>query len=829
VSSATAFQTNFSAGEISPRLYGRVDVAKYANGCQKLENFIVQRFGGAKKRGGTEFINEVKTSATDVRLIPFIYSVTQAYVLEFGDSYIRFYTNGGRVESPPGTPVEVASPWDELEIWDLQFAQSADVLYITHPNFAPRTLSRTSATTFVLDVMEFQDGPYLELNTTDTTLTPASTKVFTAGGTPTGGTDPANAFDGSRATNVTNAASTLTLTYQLASSATKVPNKYWMIAPSGDDAQDMATGWTFSGSNDGSTWVTLDTQEGETGWAANEKRFYEFQNQAAFEYIRFEFFGGGGADGAPTAVAEIGVNEDGDTMTAFNLTASSTAGINDGQGFLASDVGRMIRILGGDGKWRWLRIDAHSSSTVVTVRMYGHALPDTRPILNWQLGSWSGVSGGNGFPACVGFFNGRLCFARTAAQPQTVWMSVVDDFTNFGVSDPLEDDDAISATVSSDSINVINWIAEGTDLFLGTTAAIRTIGATSASAAFSPTNIRQKRETNFGASEVQPVRVGTTALYAGYYRRDIREIAYSFDANGYVSTDLSILAEHVGLPGIKQLAYAQNPDSVVWVVRDDNTLVGMTYERDQEVIAFHRHILGGTYDAGGSVGFIPARVDSVATIPGTEGDETWLVVRRTINGSTERYIERLSVGLSDNPVVTITKADATFLDSYLSYSGSSTTTITGLSHLNGQSVYVWSGTKQGPYTVSGGSITIGTAITAGIVGLAYTSTLETLSPEAAARGGTAQSRLGRISEVFVRVNRSMGGTIGPADGTQETLDYTASTDTEGDYGTGTDLYTGDVRVPISMAWERQKRLKLVHSDPSPFHVLGLITEIKVSG
>lgn len=829
MSSATAFQTNFSAGEISPRLYGRVDVSKYANGCQKLENFIVQRFGGAKKRGGSEFIAEVKTSSTSVRLIPFIYSVTQAYILEFGNLYIRIYTNGGRVESPPGTPVEVVSPWDQDEIWELQFAQSADVLYITHPDFIPRTLTRNSATSFSLDLMEFEDGPYLELNTTDTTLTPASTKVFTSGGTPSGGTNPANAFDGDRATNVTNAAATLTLTYQLAASATKVPNKYWIIAPDGSTTQDMATGWTFSGSNDGATWVTLDTQEGETGWAANEKRFYEFQNQAAFEYIRFEFFGGGGDDGTPTAIAEIGVNEDGDTMTAFNLTASSTTGINDGSGFLTTDVGRMIRILGGDGKWRWLRIVSWTSSTVVTVRMYGHALPDVRPIINWQMGSWSGVSAGNGFPACVGFYNGRLCFARTAAQPQTVWMSVVDDFTNMGVSDPIEDDDAIDATVSSESINVINWIAEGTDLFLGTTAAIRTVGPTSSAAAFSPTNIRQKRETNYGASEVLPVRVGTTALYAGYYRKDIREISYSFDVNGYVSTDLSILAEHICLAGIKQLAYAQNPDSIVWIVRDDNTLAGMTYERDQEVVAFHQHVLGGSFDAGGSVGIISTRVDSVATIPGTGGDETWLVVRRTINGATKRYVERLSIGMSDDPVSTNTKEDATFLDSYLTYSGAATTTITGLSHLNGQSVYVWSGTRQGPYTVSAGSITIGTAITAGIVGLAYTSTLETLSPEAAARGGTAQSRLGRISEVFVRVNRSMGGTIGPADGTQETLNYTASTDTEGDFGTGADLYTGDIRVPISMAWERQKRLKLVHSDPSPFHVLGLITEIKVSG
>src|SRR5687767_799586 len=121
--SANAFQTNFSAGELSPRLYARVDVGKYMNGCSKIENFIVQRFGGIRKRGGSEFINEAKDSSKAVRLIPFTFSVTQAYILEFGDLYIRIYTNGGIVESG-GSPVEVVSPYSQSEIFDIQFAQS---------------------------------------------------------------------------------------------------------------------------------------------------------------------------------------------------------------------------------------------------------------------------------------------------------------------------------------------------------------------------------------------------------------------------------------------------------------------------------------------------------------------------------------------------------------------------------------------------------------------------------------------------------------------------------------------------------------------------------
>jgi hypothetical protein len=394
-------------------------------------------------------------------------------------------------------------------------------------------------------------------------------------------------------------------------------------------------------------------------------------------------------------------------------------------------------------------------------------------------------------------------------------MSVVEDFPNFGVSDPLQDDDAIDATILADSINVVNWIAEGTDLFVGATAAIRTIGATTSTSAFSPTNIRQKRETNYGASSVQPVRVGTTALYSGYYRNDIREISYSFDVNGYVSQDLSILSEHIPAKGVKQLTYAQTPDSVVWMVMDDGSLAGMTYERDQEVVAFHRHPIGGT----------SVTVESVAAIPGTDRDEVWLSVKRTVNGGTVRYIERLSAGILDTQGM----ASATFLDSFLTYSGSSTSTLSGLSHLEGQSVYVWDGAKQGPFTVTSGSIALTAAVTNAIVGLAFTSALETLSPEAAAQGGTAQTREGRINEVYLRLNRSMHGKAGPADGTLETLDYTTITDNAGNYGSAAAMFTGDVRVPIAMEWGRQKRIRVEHAEPSPFHCLGLITEIRVSG
>jgi hypothetical protein len=819
----TAIQSNFTAGEISPYLFSRIDLEKYRNGCYTLQNFIAQRYGGIRKRGGTEFINEVKDSSKSVRLVSFVYSVTQAYVLEFGDLYVRFYTNGGILESAPSTPVEVVTPWDEDEIWDLQFAQSADVLYIVHPDFAPRTLSRTSATTFVLATMDFEDGPYLDLNETATTLTPASygspVPVMSNNTTPSGtaatGSGSANAwraFDRVDTSTADNTGTSGFFSYDFDAATTKVVDAYYLQA--GDTVGKMPSRWTFDGF-DGANWIVLDTRISETGWTDREVRFFELNNKTAYQSYRLNWTATNEGT-ADAELAEFGLHERAQDQTAFNITASAVTGINDGSGFVASDVGRPIRLLGTDGRWRWARIIARTSSTVVTIQLYDHALPDLTAIVNWRMGAWSDTTG---WPAAIEFFAGRLCFARTATQPQTVWMSEVDDFTSFHISDPLVDSDAIEATITSGSINEVKWLAEGTALFAGTTAAVRTFGPSSTQAAVSPTNIQQRRETNFGASALQPLRLGNTALYSGYYRKDLRELVYSFDVDGFTSQDLSILSEHLLRPQIKQLAYAQNPDSVVWHVMDDGTCAGMTYERDQQVVAYHKHVFGGAFGSGAAV------VESVTTIPATTRDETWFVIKRTIDGATVRYVERLSVGLD----TTDDKEDATFLDSHLTYSGVATSTLSGLDHLEGEPVKVWGdGAYLGEYEVATGAIDLGDyEVTQACVGLSYTSIMETLSPEMGAQGGVAQTRIGRVSEVFLRLYRALGGTIGGSDSVrQETILYRDDNDP---MDTSPALFTGDKRIEIEMNWERGKRLMVTHSDPTPFTLLGLIYELKVHG
>ena len=170
--------TNFTAGELSPRLDGRNDLSKYPSGCKTLENFIVYPHGSAARRSGTQFISEVKTSANKTRLVPFEFSTTQTYILEFGNQYIRIYKDTGQVQSG-GSAVEIATPYLTAELFDIKFAQSADVMYIVHPNHAARKLSRTSHINWTLTQIDFTKGPMQDPNTTTTTLNPGQTAVGT--------------------------------------------------------------------------------------------------------------------------------------------------------------------------------------------------------------------------------------------------------------------------------------------------------------------------------------------------------------------------------------------------------------------------------------------------------------------------------------------------------------------------------------------------------------------------------------------------------------------------------------------------------------------------
>jgi len=651
--------SNFTAGELSPRLDGRNDLAKYSAGCATVENMVIYPHGAAARRPGTTFIAEVKSSSAKTRLIPFEFSTTQTYILELGNQYMRFYRDNGQILSG-GSPFEISTPYLTAELFDIKFAQSADVMYITHPNHQTRKLSRTGHTSWTLTVVDFTNGPYLDTNTSTTTITAS--------------------------------------------------------------AHTVGTGRTF--------------------------------------------------------------------------TASAST-------FVSTDVDRLIRFRDG-----YAKVTGFTSATVVTVEIIKDT-GSTSASTDWSLGAFSDTTG---HPSCVSFFEQRLVFAATLSQPQTVFFSKSGDYENMdaNIGGTVADDDAIIYTIASNQVNAIRFMSACRTLIIGTAGGEFTVTGGGDNNAITPTNIMIKKQSNHGAANIDAVAVANATLFVQRAKRKIRELAYNFDVDGYTAPDLTILAEHVTEGGIIEMAYQEEPLAIIWCVRNDGELVALTYQREQQVVAWHRHVFAGAFGSGNAV------CESVAVIPTEDSEyELYMIIKRTINGATKRYVEFLNTfdfDESDN-------TSFNFLDSQLSYSGSSATTISGLSHLEGQEVSILAdGATHPNKTVSSGSITLDRAATKVKVGLGYTSLLKTMRIDAGAQNGTSQAKTKRIYEVTARLYESVGVEIGPDLNNMERVPFRTSSDP---MDQGIPPFTGDKEVEFRGDYDTDGFMIVRQTQPLPLTILSL--------
>lgn len=822
MSSVYPLQSSFNNGEISPLLSSAVDFDFWSRSLTYCRNFQILPHGGIRRRSGSRFVAEVRNSAAVARILPFKFSETQSYVLSLNDAFIRFFALRGVV----GAPYEISHPWASADLARLSYAQFNDVAYTAHKSYAPQKLSRLGDTNWTLGNAPFKDGPYLPANPTATTLTPADygalTPVMTGLSSPSGTVtstasvaDAYEVFDKNPSTDVFwSGVSSGFVAYQLAGGAQAIVDHYYVTAT--DDSSAVVrtpTSWVIEGSNDGSSWVTLDTRTGETGWTAGETRFYEFANANAYEYHRLRWKGVDGSVGN-SQIAEIGFNKAAASQTPFNLTASSTAGINDGAGFQASDVGRPIRLKGSDGKWRWAEISSRVSSTVVTIRLYGHALPDLSPIVNWRLGSWSASSG---FPGSVALYSERVTWARSNKQPVTVWGSKQGSFDDMGVSDPSVGTDGIDITLLSSNMNEVLWLTDDEDIVTGSAGQIRSIGPADVTQSFSAINISQKKGPTSGAAYLQPLSIGGVTLYVGAGGTKIRELVLG-DQNRYVAPELSVLAEHMFKTGIVDWAYSEKPDPTIYAALGDGLLCAITYDREQKVLGFTRHDLGGA-------------VENVAIIPGvTAGtDDVYLVVRRTINGQTKRYIEVLEKPF-DGEVDAV--EDAFFVDCGVTYSGAPITTVTGLGHLEGETVKVLADGQAmaGPFEVSGGSITLPNAASKISIGLPFKSRAITMPVAGPGQDGTLFGRRVNNMAVFVDLMATGSMKVGAyADG-----DWTPPLSEQvmkqggGLFTDPASLVSGYQRCDIEGSWaEGQGRIVMECDDPLPCLVRAVALQSEV--
>lgn len=680
-------QANMTRGELTPYVHARGDTDHYQSGLALARNVIVLRYGGITRCPGTTYRGTTKNANKKSRFIPFEFNRTQVFAIEAGDLYLRFWTPAGRIESPPGTPVEIAAPYLEADLRYIQVRQSADVIYITCRGYQPRILTRTSDTSWALSLYTPKDGPYLDINTTATLLTPAArgsaTPVMTSNVLPSGtvtstggGAAAYQLFDLDKTQYVNlSGGSSGYAQYDFGLGVSKVVDAYWLTANEGAaNNGDTPTQWQMQGSNNGTDWTTLDSRQSQSNWTGSETRFFEFDNVVAFRYYRLLFSGGGGGDATVSSFAEWAMHEGAASQTPFNLTASSTTGINNGTGFVANDVGRPIRMLGGDGKWRWAEIVSRVSSTVVTIRLYGHALPDLSPILAWRLGAWSTTTG---WPSSIAIYEDRLMFARTDTDPLGGWGSVNADYDNFRQSQPGVDDDGISFRLTGGKLNDIGWLSEGKDVLAGTAGSLRAIGRNNPNNALSPSNVRQRSETLTPSSRAEPVDIENVILFMDYYEQRLYEAAWTYEIDGYLAREVSTLNEHLFAAGVWKIVYLSHPNKLVVGLRYDGQLVMFAYDRDQKVT-------GGTLiDIGGVV-------EDATALSGATGTDLWMTVQRTVNGATVRYVETLAEFWRND----FTVQDVPIYASCARvYDGAATHTVTGVTHLLNETVGVWADGK----------------------------------------------------------------------------------------------------------------------------------------
>jgi len=754
---ASPILSNFTAGELSPRLDGRTDINKYGNGCKTLQNFVVQPHGGASRRSGTKYVNEVKNSAHNARLIPFEFNVTQSYILEFGDQYFRIHKDGGTVVSS-GSAVEVTTPYLHTELSELKFTQSADVMYIVHPNHAPRKITRTSHTAWTITEVAFRRGPMQDANTTTTTLTASA-----------------------RTGNVTITASADTFVSTDVGRLVKLHNGYAKIS-------------SFTNA----TTVVAAVQE-------NERGNTELEPSYTATTISF-------SEGDPSS-----------TGLEHNDRMVDTAGKFVEQGF---EVGMSVVISGastsGNNKSSALIVQVTQDTILLSpsVDLVDEAAGQSITIAgvitaddDWSLGAFSATTG---HPAAVTFYQSRLVFAATSGQPQTVFFSVSGDFENF--TGGVDASAALIYTLGSNQVNVIRYLQSGRVLLVGTSGGEFVVTA-SEDAPISPTNTVIRRQATYGSADVQPVQVGNVTLFVQRARRKLRELVFDLNTDSYVAPDMTILAEHVTESGIKEISLQQEPNNVVWCVLNNGKLVGMTYRREEDVVAWHQHLMGGSFTDSGTT-YAYGYVESVASIAGDLNEDTvYLIVKRTINGSTKRYVEFFTVSDFGDDI-----ADAFFVDCGLTYSGSAATSISGLTHLEGQTVSILAdGATHPDRTVASGAVALASSATKAHVGLAYTSTLQTMRLDAGGTEGTSQGKTKRVQDVTLRLFESVGAKVGSSATELDRIPFRSSADA---MSSAIGLFTGDKFVEFRGGFETDGFVVVQQDQPLPLTLLSILPRLQ---
>ncbi|MDL2267173.1 hypothetical protein LJC46_04200 [Desulfovibrio sp. OttesenSCG-928-G15] len=616
-----SLQSDFTAGELSPSLLARVDLAKYSKGCRTLRNFMVQSHGPAVKRPGFQLLGDLPGPAV---LIEFVFNNDQAYALIFGEKWLRVATHDGFVMSG-ATPYQIASPYTLNQARQLSCVQSADVLFIACQGVAPQRLIRLGHDSWQFQAMTF--------------TAPVA----------------APAWDSPAVEFINEAKDS---SGEISEAQLVTPYTYYVTAVNSDGKESgLSSGKKITGPS-------------SNNWQAGDYIAVHWKAVAdAVEYriYKAEF------SGRPGYIATIGIVSYKD----YNVSPSVSEG----------------------------------------APKYVNPFPN------------------GDYPGAVCLFEQRLVFASTPKRPQTIWMSKSGDYSNFATYTPVADDSPIELTIASQEVSPANWMVPLRSLIFGTPGMEWEI-AGRGDAAFSAKNAKATPQSYWGSSLKRAMIVGNVILHVSSSGSQVRNLQYDFGSDSYGGTDLSILASHLlEKRKIIDWAYQKNPDSIIWAVCDDGILLGLTFQAEHQISAWHRHDTQG-------------RFTSVCSVPHGEEHDLFTVVLRNGTYYLERMAERY---LGGDP------SRAVFMDCALTYEGAATKTISGLGHLEGQTVGVFSrGAVEPPRKVVSGRITLDAESPLVTVGLIYTADLETMPVEVAADTGASVGLKKQISTINITFHESLG-------------------------------------------------------------------------
>jgi hypothetical protein len=806
--------TNFSRGELSPRIEGRPDLSAYFEGCKELTNFLLLRQGGVERRPGTRFVKEVKDSTKDTLLIPFEFSVSDAYQLEFGHLYIRFYkvSTGARIEIA-GVPIEVITPYTEADLRNIHYRQSADVLYLWDGAHPQHKLSRFSDTLWTLSTVQHAPPATLEAGTS------LATRMIYGSYTAFPGVNDSFVIDdplflaadvgrelvaGGGKAIITGLLDARTIVGEVRSDfdASKIIPGPGVLSSIGVDVTTtLPHGVTTS------DYIRI-----QSGAQLDEKRrvmtvptpttmtiesaFTVDQNDVDWErHIPIEA-SGWHIGGSPQTT--LNPNIKGPVHALVTLVAGVDA-------FRDSDVGKYVFVY--DGLIKITQIDSPTQvkGTILTVLSGSTA---TNPAAT-DAGTWTieetAWTEARGYPRTGEFYQGRLGQASTVTQPTTFWLSASDDYENYAKG--ITAADSIEYTIASRSVNRIEWLADNTDLLIGTTGMEYSVrGDRLGEPLGGDKTPLIERFFTLGCLGVQPALLNRQVIYIDRSGKKVLVMAYSPYRDVVEPMEVTLMAEHITESGIRLagMGLHQRIEPSVYFVRNDGVMVVLMFYPSEKVIGFTRITMKGTIECL-----------SVTPQPSGRSDQVWVIVKRTIGGQTKRYIEYFEPDV--NNIAFQARAWSSLqTDSAVIYAvpGTPITIFTGFSHLEGEMVDVIAGGSFiGTQIVTGGQITLDDAADHVEAGLHYSSRLETMRP--AIEGSVIEGLPRSWDDLSVRLLNTIGGKVNG-----QSLQYVPS-----DLNI-LGLFTGDRKI-AGQDWDTEGRIVIEQDQPYPMTILSLYGTLSV--